>query len=285
MNIKNKLTWIFFIVFIAVASVGLSVMAAIQLGAEETTFNQPIIVSAPSLPTHAATKGYVDSAVANIGIGGYVPTSRTISTTNGITGGGDLTANRTLSLDSTVVRTTGDQTIGGTKTFSSPVVVATPTGSTHATTKAYVDSAIANIGIGGYVPASRTIATGSGLTGGGDLTANRTLTVDSTVVRTTGDQTIGGIKTFSSAVVLSTAGTATNHAVRADRSILTGSGLTGGGNLTANRTLTVDSTVIRTTGDQTLGGTKTFSSPVVVATPTGSTHATTKAYVDSTVAG
>ena len=53
-----------------------------------------------------------------IGIGGYVPTSRTISTTNGITGGGDLTANRTLSLDSTVVRTTGNQTIGGTKTFS-----------------------------------------------------------------------------------------------------------------------------------------------------------------------
>ena len=56
MNIKNKLTWIFSIVFIAVASVGLSVMAAIQLGAEEITFTQPIIVSAPSLPTHAATK-------------------------------------------------------------------------------------------------------------------------------------------------------------------------------------------------------------------------------------
>jgi len=52
-------------------------------------------------------------------------------TTNGITGGGDLTANRTLSLDSTVVRTTGNQTIEGSKTFSSPVVVAPPTGSTH----------------------------------------------------------------------------------------------------------------------------------------------------------
>ena len=69
-----------------------------------------------------ATKEYVDSAIVNIGIGGYVPTSRTISTTNGISGGGNLTANRTLSLDSTVVRTTGDQTIGGTKTFSNAIV-------------------------------------------------------------------------------------------------------------------------------------------------------------------
>jgi uncharacterized protein (TIGR02145 family) len=69
-----------------------------------------------------ATKEYVDSAIVNIGIGGYVPTSRTISTTNGISGGGNLTANRTLSLDSTVVRTTGDQTIGGTKTFSNTIV-------------------------------------------------------------------------------------------------------------------------------------------------------------------
>ena len=183
MNIKNKLTWIFSIVFIAVASVGLSVMAAIQLGAEEITFTQPIIVSAPSLPTHAATKGYVDSAIVNIGIGGYVPTSRTISTTNGITGGGDLTANRT-SLDSTVIRTTGNQTLGGTKTFSSAVVLSTAgTATTHA------------------VRADRTISTTNGITGGGNLTANRTLSLDSTVVRTTGDQTIAGTKTFTGTAI------------------------------------------------------------------------------------
>ncbi|HOR06258.1 MAG TPA: hypothetical protein PLR67_02715, partial [Candidatus Dojkabacteria bacterium] len=92
-------------------------------------------------------------------------------------------------------------------------------------------------------------------------------------------------KTFSSAVVLSTAGTATTHAVRADRTISTTNGITGGGNLTANRTLSLDSTVVRTTGDQTLAGTKTFSSPVVVATPTGATHAATKGYVDSMFSG
>lgn len=65
-----------------------------------------------------------------------------------------------------------------------------------------------------------TITAGNGLSGGGNLTANRTLTVgagdgitvnatnvavDATVVRTTGAQTIGGIKTFSSPIVGSAA--------------------------------------------------------------------------------
>ena len=65
------------------------------------------------------------------------------------------------------------------------------------------------------VGATRTIATGSGLSGGGNLSANRTLSVDSSVVRTS-------------------------------RAINTGSGLSGGGNLSGNRTLSVDSTVART---------------------------------------
>jgi hypothetical protein len=59
-------------------------------------------------------------------------------------------------------------------------------------------------------------------------------------VNTSGDQTIAGTKTFSSAVELSTAGTTTTQAVRADRTITTGTGITGGGNLTANRTFAID---------------------------------------------
>jgi len=61
---------------------------------------------------------------------------------------------------------------------------------------------------------------------------------------------------------IGTQATATTDAVRADRSISAGDGLSGGGDLTANRSLAVDSTVIRTTGNQTLGGTKTFSSTI-----------------------
>ncbi len=42
-------------------------------------------------------------------------------------------------LDAQNVKLTGNQTIAGSKTFSSPVPVATPTANAHATTKAYVD--------------------------------------------------------------------------------------------------------------------------------------------------
>ena len=112
---------------------------------------------------------------------------------------------------------------------------------------------------------SREIATGDRLLGGGDLSANRTLTVDNTVVRTSGDQTLAGVKTFSSTIQGSISGnseTVTNG-VYVSREVATGDGLSGGGNLSANRTLTVDNTVIRTTGDQTLAGTKTFSDLIV----------------------
>lgn len=44
----------------------------------------------------------------------------------------------------------------------------------------------------GAVTSTRQIATGSGLAGGGDLAADRTITVDATVLRTTAEQTIAG---------------------------------------------------------------------------------------------
>lgn len=56
-----------------------------------------------------------------------------------------------------------------------------------------------------YVQPSRQINTGSGLSGGGDLSQNRTLSVDGTVVRTTGNQSIAGLKTFTSDVVFDSA--------------------------------------------------------------------------------
>jgi hypothetical protein len=176
---------------------------------------------------------------------------------DGLSGGGNLTADRTLSVDATVVRTSGNQTIDGTKTFSAAVVLST-----------------AGTAINHALRADRSILAGDGLSGGGNLTADRTLSVDATVVRTSGNQTIGGTKTFSAAVVLSTAGTTTTHAIRGDRSISSGDGLSGGGNLTADRTLSVDATVVRTSGNQTIGGTKTFSAAVVLSTAgTTTTHA------------
>ena len=154
--------------------------------------------------------------------------TRSVVAGNGLTGGGQLTANRTVNVgagdgisvaantvdvDATVVRTTGNQTIAGTKTFSSTIAGSINGSAATATTA---------------TNCTRSVVAGNGLTGGGQLTANRTVNVgagdgisvaadtvavDSTVVRTTGNQTIAGTKTFSSTIVGSingNAATATN---------------------------------------------------------------------------
>jgi len=82
-----------------------------------------------------------------------------------------------------VNRTTA-QTIAGTKTFSNAVVLSTQaTATNHA------------------VRADRTITTNNWIQWWWNLTANRTLSVDSSVVRTGWTQTIAGTKTFSDDIV------------------------------------------------------------------------------------
>ena len=51
-------------------------------------------------------------------------------------------ANRVQTLENEVVKKTGDQSIAGSKTFTQPLTVATPTANTNATTKEYVDNRI-----------------------------------------------------------------------------------------------------------------------------------------------
>ena len=53
----------------------------------------------------------------------------------------DLT-NRVQTLENEAVKKTGDQSIGGNKTFTQPLTVATPTANTNAATKQYVDNKI-----------------------------------------------------------------------------------------------------------------------------------------------
>jgi len=88
-----------------------------------------------------------------------------------------------------------------------------------------------------------------------------------------------GISITGNAGTATTATSATT-ATNCSRQVIAGNGLSGGGALSADVTLTVgagdgisvaatsvavNSTVIRTTGDQTLGGNKTFSSPLLAA--------------------
>lgn len=177
----------------------------------------------------------------------------------------------------------------------------------------YVDAKVADLqeqidagggGGGGGVPPSRTLTAGTGLTGGGDLSANRTFSLSA-----------------ASQESLAKADTA----VQPSRSLTAGTGLTGGGNLSADRTFSlsaetqaslakadtslqpgsvtaadVGAVPIQTTGSRVyttdsngtgylLYSTAASANTIVqrstggavnVGTPTQTTHATTKSYVD-----
>ncbi len=105
-----------------------------------------------------------------------VPASREINTGGGLQGGGDLSANRTLSIATGGV--TNEKLVDNGVTPGSygsgteiPVVTVDAKGLvTGVSTTALV--------ISGYVPDTREIAAGAGLIGGGNLQANRSFAVD-----------------------------------------------------------------------------------------------------------
>ena len=119
-------------------------------------------------------------------------------------------ANIESSVSTGVVSLTGNQTIAGVKTFSSPPISATnPTANNQVANKAYVD------------------------------------TVGNTAVKLTGNQTIAGTKTFSAPVVVPDA-TANTHAV----------------NLAQLNTKANANATVNLTGDQRIAGAKTFTSNI-----------------------
>jgi len=170
----------------------------------------------------------------------YALRDRDLIAGDGLSGGGNLGQDRTFSVDGSVVRTSGNQMIGGNKTFTGLLAfsdgrltsVGTPVVSSDAATKGYVDGLTDQIGQDIDTLLARRINTGTGLSGGGDLTADRTLVFDTSW----GDA---------------------RYALRS-RALTAGDGLTGGGSLAANRTFDVDGTVVRTSGDQLISGLKTF---------------------------
>ena len=113
---------------------------------------------------------------ANIAAVGAVPSTRVIATGNGLEGGGDLSQNRTISiishgvgysqLDFTGV-TAG--TYGAADTI--PVLTVDATGRVTE----IVDTPFVSAN---YVPSSRTITAGAGLTGGGQLNNNLTIALN-----------------------------------------------------------------------------------------------------------
>jgi len=117
--------------------------------------------------------------------------------------------------------------------------LADPTGGQQAANKRYVDDAVQGAADAITDLEAVSISSGAGLKGGGDLSQSRTLRFD----ESWGDA----------------------RYVVSSRKLATGDGLSGGGDLTGNRVLKVDNSVVRTSGDQTIAGSKTFSGEIDVS--------------------
>jgi len=108
-----------------------------------------------------------------------VPASRLINTGGGLQGGGDLSQDRTLSIATGGVTNDKLAVSGVTAgTYGSGALVPVVTVDSKGLVTSVSTTALV---ISGYVPDTRQIIAGSGLTGGGNLQADRTLAVDFSV--------------------------------------------------------------------------------------------------------
>ncbi|EHK8991094.1 prophage tail fiber N-terminal domain-containing protein [Escherichia coli] len=253
-----------------------------------------VSVPSPTLTTHAATKGYVDDALAN----GVVTTSTAQTITgqkvfSGVNGGIKLDDGVHLTIGSGLAHITNVDGVG--IDFWSPdlillsaphVQVPTPVDPTDAATKAYVDSVLAkavttdttqtisaNKSFNGFIQfgqspqapdptASRDIATKGYVdskvgTGGGSSTA------PSNMVTTDTQQTIDGLKTFRGGL-----------AIVANGKISTNTGLT---------LLSSDGYKVSVGSDTSL--TTLLGQTTIPRTPTSPYDVANKEYVDSKAGG
>ncbi len=196
------------------------------------------IATIPQIVINA--QGQITSAVSqNITTSSIVVATRSIVAGTGLSGGGDLTVDRTLNIANTGVVT---GTYGSAATIAQFIVNA----------QGQLTSATSiNISTSSLAIATRSIVAGTGLSGGGDLSVDRTLNIADTGVST---GTYGSISTIPQFIVnaqgqltsVTSVNISTTSLAIATRSIVAGTGLSGGGDLSADRTLNIANTGVVT---------------------------------------
>jgi hypothetical protein len=184
--------------------------------------------------TNLMTPLRVAQAVAN-----RVLTSRQILAGTGLTGGGNLTADRTLTVDPA----SQPEAEAGV----SAVKVMTPQRTAQAITARLTDNLTSTSATQALTAAQgkilndtkistgRLISAGTGLTGGGDLSADRTISAD---IASQAEAEAGASNT-KLMTPLRVAQAVANR-VLTTRTVTAGTGLTGGGDLTIDRTISAD---------------------------------------------
>ena len=242
---------------------------------------------------------FVNISQLTAAIGGGTVTS--VDGSGGSTGltltGGAITTSGTLTLGGTLNETSGGT---GQSTYTAGDILYAD--ASNSLTKLAIGSAgkvlkVSGLGVPTWATDSNAGGTVTSITPAADsgtgtaITTSGTLTLSSSSALIT--TSVSGTTWKISTTATSNVGTVT--------SVTAGDGMTQSGTSTVNPTLNVvggdgitanandievDATVVRTSGNQSIAGTKTFSSNLVIpVTPTIATNAASKSYVDSTFAG
>ena len=158
----------------------------------------------------------------NAALNSKVNSSRSISTSSPLSGGGDLSVDRTISISQSTSVTDGYLSFTDWNTFNNKV------------------------------SSSRSISTSSPLSGGGDLSVDRTISISQSTSVTDGYLSFTDWNTF-------------NNKVSSSRSISTSSPLSGGGNLSADRTISISQASSITDGYLSFTDWNTFNNKVGTA--------------------